>query len=150
MNITVVAVGKVRERALGDALERYGTDILRRGHRLSVLEVPDEPAPEGLNAQGEEAVREAEAVRMLKQIPLEAVVITLEIGGTLCNTDQFRCRFQALSEKGRRPVCFLIGGSLGLGKSVRARSDWALSFSPMTFPHQLMRVILLEQLNRIV
>ena len=96
----------------------------------------------------EEAIRKKEGERLLKYIRDDAFVITLEIAGEQLTSEKFAKKINALGIRGVSHIQFVIGGSIGLGKEVLARSDYALSFSKMTFPHQLMRVILLEQIYR--
>ena len=96
----------------------------------------------------EEAVRAREGERILKIMRDDAYIITLEIDGILLSSEKLAERIENLGVQGKSHIIFIIGGSIGLGEEVRRRSDFALSFSKMTFPHQLMRVILLEQIYR--
>ena len=96
----------------------------------------------------EEGIRQKEGERILKLLKEDAYVVTLEIGGRMLDSVEFSKKIETLGIQGRSHICFIIGGSLGLGQKVRERSDYKLSFSKMTFPHQLMRVILLEQIYR--
>ena len=93
----------------------------------------------------EDAIRSKEGERLLKYIRDDMYVITLEIGGKMLSSEEFAEKMETLGVQGKSSIAFVIGGSIGLGKEVLKRSDYALSFSKMTFPHQLMRVILLEQ-----
>ena len=116
---------------------------------IEIIEIPDEKAPERMHLAEEEMVKEKEGIGILKQIGSKAYVITLEIQGARMSTEQFQKKMYQFIEEGKEEICFVIGGSLGLSETVRKRSNFALSFSEMTFPHQLMRVILMEQLNHI-
>lgn len=96
----------------------------------------------------EDAIRAKEGERLLKHIRDDMYVITLEIGGKMLTSEEFAEKIETLGVQGKSSIAFVIGGSIGLGKEVLKRSDFALSFSKMTFPHQLMRVVLLEQVYR--
>ncbi len=147
MQITLIAVGKIKEKYLRDAVAEYEKRLSRYG-KLKIIEVADEKTPEDAGALQEEKIRGKEGERILKHLPEDAYVVTLEIEGKMLDSVQFSGKMEQLGVQGRSHICFIIGGSLGLGKEVRQRSDYALSFSKMTFPHQLMRVILLEQIYR--
>ena len=108
----------------------------------------DEKTPEGAGEAQEEQIKEKEARRLLEKIREDAFVCTLEIGGKRLTSEGFARWMEGLTVKGTSHIVFVIGGSLGLHESVRRRADMALSFSDMTFPHQLMRVILAEQIYR--
>ena len=108
----------------------------------------DEKTPDNASETVEDAIRNKEGERLLKYIRDDAFVITLEIGGEQLTSENFARKINELGIRGTSHIQFVIGGSIGLGKEVLNRSDYALSFSKMTFPHQLMRVILLEQIYR--
>ena len=147
MQIQIAAVGKIKERYLKDAITEYSKRISRYC-TLEVTEVADEKASETLSPAEEDAVREREGERLLKQIRDDAYVITLDLQGKQMSSEELADEMESLVLRGESRLSFVIGGSLGLGKNVKKRSDYALSFSKMTFPHQLMRVILLEQIYR--
>lgn len=147
MNITIVAVGKIKESFYQDAVAEY-RKRLGRYCRLEIVEVADEPAPENISPAQADAVREKEAERILKRLRDNSYVITLEIAGKKYSSEEFAKKLDALGVMGKSQLVFIIGGSLGLHASVSARADLKLSFSDMTFPHQLMRVILTEQIYR--
>lgn len=147
MKITVITVGKIKEKYLKDAIAEY-SKRLGRYCKLEILEVADEKTPDGASETVEEAIREKEGERILKYIKDDAYVITLEIGGKMLSSEELADRIETLGVQGKSHLTFVIGGSIGLGQAVLKRSDYALSFSKMTFPHQLMRVILLEQIYR--
>lgn len=147
MKITVITVGKIKEKYLKDAIAEYSKRISRYC-KLEILEVADEKTPDGASEIVEENIREKEGERILKLIKEDAYVITLEISGKMLTSEELADRIETLGIQGKSHLVFVIGGSIGLGREVLRRSDYALSFSKMTFPHQLMRVILLEQIYR--
>ena len=142
MKITLITVGKIKEKYLKDAIAEY-SKRLSKYCKLTIVEVADEKTPDQASETVEEAIRTKEGERILKVIKDDMYVITLEIGGAMLSA-----KIEKLGIQGKSSIAFIIGGSIGLGKTVLARSDYALSFSKMTFPHQLMRVILLEQIYR--
>ena len=115
---------------------------------MEILEVADEKTPDHASETEEEQIKEKEAKRILEKINPDTYVITLEILGEKMNSVTFSEMIQKLGVQGRSQIVFVIGGSLGLHESVSRRADRKVSFSPMTFPHQLMRVILCEQIYR--
>lgn len=147
MKITVIAVGKVKEKYYRDALTEYGKR-LGRYCKLEMVEVEDEKTPDGASSAEEDRIREKEAERILKYVKEDAFVLTLEIAGKMYDSVAFARKLERLGIQGHSNLQFLIGGSLGLHERVCRRADLSLSFSQMTFPHQLMRVILLEQIYR--
>ena len=147
MKITIITVGKIKEKYLKDAIAEY-SKRLSRYCKLEILEVADEKTPDGASEIVEENIREKEGERSLKLITEDAYVITLEISGKMLTSEELADRIETLGIQGKSHLVFVIGGSIGLGREVLRRSDYALSFSKMTFPHQLMRVILLEQIYR--
>lgn len=147
MKITLITVGKIKEKYLRDAIAEY-SKRLSRYCKLEIIEVADEKTPDHASDVVENAIRDKEAERIMKYIKEDAYVITLEINGKLLSSEELSAKINQLGIQGTSHITFIIGGSIGLGKEVLARSDYALSFSKMTFPHQLMRVILLEQIYR--
>ena len=147
MKITVIAVGKIKEKYLKDALAEY-SKRLSRYCKLEIIEVADEKTPDQASEAAEDLIRAKEGERILKHIRDDMYVITLEIGGKMLTSEEFADKIETLGVQGKSSIAFVIGGSIGLGKEVLKRSDFALSFSKMTFPHQLMRVVLLEQVYR--
>lgn len=129
------------------AIEEY-TKRLQAYCKLEVIEVADEKTPDKSSDHENQLIKEREAERILKYIKSDAYVITLEIQGKQLSSEQLADKIQDLGVQGNSHICFIIGGSLGLHASICQRADFALSFSKMTFPHQLMRVILLEQVYR--
>ena len=147
MKITLITVGKIKEKYLRDAIAEY-SKRLSRYCKLEIIEVADEKTPDHASDVVENAIRDKEAERIMKYVKEDTYVITLEINGKLLSSEELSAKINQLGIQGTSHIIFIIGGSIGLGKEVLARSDYALSFSKMTFPHQLMRVILLEQIYR--
>ncbi len=147
MKIDIIAVGKVKESFYREAIEEF-SKRLSKYCKLQVIEVADEKTPEGASEALEEQIKAKEGERILKNIKEEAFVFTLEILGKKYDSLSFANRLNHLGIQGKSHIQFIIGGSLGLHSGVSARSDAKISFSDMTFPHQLMRVILLEQIYR--
>lgn len=147
MKIKIVTVGKLKEKYLKDAIAEY-SKRLSAYCRFQIIEVADEKTPEQAGAAAEAAVREKEGDRILKHIKEDMYVITMEIGGKQLSSEELAEKIGRLGIQGKGSLAFVIGGSIGLGENVLTRSDYALSFSKLTFPHQLMRVILSEQIYR--
>lgn len=147
MKITLITVGKIKEKYLKDAIAEYAKR-LSRYCKLEIVEVADEKTPDRASETEEEQIKEKEGQRILKYLRDDAYVITLEIAGKMLTSEELAAKIDQLGIGGVSHIQLVIGGSLGLADSVLARSDFALSFSKMTFPHQLMRVILLEQIYR--
>ena len=147
MKITLITVGKIKEKYLKDAIAEY-SKRLSRYCKLEIIEAADEKTPDQAGETVEENIRNKEGERILKHIRDDMYVITLEIGGKMLSSEELAQKIETLGIQGESSIAFVIGGSIGLGKEVLKRSDYALSFSKMTFPHQLMRVILLEQVYR--
>lgn len=147
MNITILSVGKIKEKFYRQAIDEY-SKRLSRYCKLQLIEVPDEKAPESLSDAEMEIIKDREGEALLKNVKEGSYVIALEIQGKSLSSEGLSEQLQRLALSGNSQVCFIIGGSLGLAKSVLSRADFKLSFSPMTFPHQLMKVILLEQIYR--
>ena len=147
MKITIITVGKLKEKYLKQGIAEY---VKRMGAYATVdlVEVPDEKAPETLSEADMQIVKQKEGERILAKIQPDTYVITLEIKGKLLTSEQLAAHIDQLATYGKSKIAFVIGGSLGLSDEVLARSDFALSFSKMTFPHQLMKLILLEQIYR--
>ena len=147
MKITVITVGKIKEKYLKDAIAEY-SKRLSKYCKLEIVEVADEKTPDNASEVVENAIRSKEAERILKYLKDDAYVITLEINGKQLTSEELADKVEKLGVQGTSHIIFIIGGSIGLGEEVLEKSNYALSFSKMTFPHQLMRVILLEQIYR--
>jgi 23S rRNA (pseudouridine1915-N3)-methyltransferase len=147
MNITVVAVGKLKEKYLREGINEY-SKRLSAYCKLQVVEVADEKAPEVLSEVEMEQVKRKEGERILAQLKPDQYVIALAIEGQMWSSEKLASELDRLATYGKSQVAFVIGGSLGLSPEVLKRADVLLSFSKKTFPHQLVRLILLEQVYR--
>ena len=147
MNIRLITVGKIKEAYFRDALAEYEKRMKRYG-KFIIEEVPDEPTPDKASQALEEQIKLKEAERILRLVKQDSFVITLEIKGKKYDSVAFAKRLQDIAAHQTGEIVFIIGGSLGLHESVSARANEKISFSDMTFPHQLMRVILSEQIYR--
>lgn len=147
MKITIVCVGKIKEDFYRKAVSEY-EKRLSRYCRLEIIELQDEKTPDGASPAMEEQIKEKEAARILRHLNEDAYIFSLEIQGENPDSVSFAKKLDRLAVQGKSHIQFVIGGSLGLHKEVSKRADAAISFSNMTFPHQLMRVILLEQIYR--
>ena len=140
-------VGKIKETYYTEAVKEYAKR-LGRYCKLEIIELADEKTPDGASAAEETAILVREGERILKAVREDSYVIALAIEGKALDSVELSRRLEQLGVEGRSHLTFVIGGSLGLAPAVLKRADEALSFSRMTFPHQLMRVILLEQVYR--
>lgn len=147
MKVSVICVGKIKEKFYRDALDEYAKR-LSRYCKLDIVQVEDEATVENPTEAQENAIKAKEGQRILAKIPESAYLCTLEIGGKAMDSVKFSKWMENSAVSGKGHMVFVIGGSLGLDQAVINRSDFHLSFSEMTFPHQLMRVILLEQIYR--
>lgn len=147
MNINIIAVGKIKEKYIQMGIDEF-KKRLSRYCSLNIIEVNDEKAPENLSEREMELVKQKEGERILSKIPLNSYVIALAIEGKSLSSEEFSEKIRSLMIDSINNITFIIGGSLGLSKEVLDKSHFKLSFSKMTFPHQLMRLILLEQIYR--
>lgn len=147
MKITILAVGKIKEKYLRDGICEY-TKRLSRYCKLELIEVPDEKTPDKLSETLNTQIRRTEGNRLFRYIREDDYVIALDIAGVMQDSVELSHQIEALGIQGISHIIFLIGGSLGLSDELKERADFSLSFSKMTFPHQLMRMILLEQIYR--
>ena len=147
MQVLIIAVGKLREAYLREGISVYLTRLSPR-HRVSVIEVPEGRVPESGSARDLERVREEEGVHLLDAAARCGIVVTLDPGGGQVTSEGLASLMARWELAGRGSVAFLIGSSLGLSPSLLDRADLQLSLSPMTFPHQLVRLILIEQIYR--
>lgn len=147
MKIDIIAVGKLKEKYLKSGMEEY-LKRMQSYAKVKVLEVPDEKTLEGGSPREVEIIQEKESLGILKKIPEGAQVIVLDIKGKFLSSEELAEAFEEYSIRGKSHWVFIIGGSVGLSKSILERADLRLSFSKMTFPHQLMRLILVEQIYR--
>lgn len=147
MKVTIVCVGKLKEQYWRGAVEEY-SKRLGRYMKLEVTELLDEKAPETMSPAQEDEVRQKEGLRILKAVKDDAFAVALAIEGKSLSSEALADFMAERAVRGVSHMVFIIGGSLGLSPEVMKRADFSLSFSPMTFPHQMMRVILLEQIYR--
>ncbi len=147
MNIRIIAVGKLKEKYLKQGIEEYAKR-LSRYCKVEILELEDEKAPENLSLAEEALVKQKEGERIEKALRQGAFSIALAIDGERLTSEEFAKKLSDLALKGVSFIDFIIGGSLGLDQRILAKADMKLSFSTFTFPHQLCRLILLEQIYR--
>ena len=147
MNITLVTVGKIKEKFFRDASAEY-QKRLSRYCKLAIVEVADEKTPDKASGQEEELIRRKEGERLKKYIKEGAYVVSLAVEGKQYSSEAFSHKIHYLGLHGESHILFIIGGSIGLASDILKESNELLSFSEMTFPHQLMRVVLLEQIYR--
>lgn len=147
MNIHIAAVGKLKEKYWVQGIEEY---VKRLGPyaKVKMTEVADEKAPDRLSAAEEKQVKEKEGDRLLSHIKPDEYVIALALDGKTATSEQFAKQLEELGTYGRSHVCFVIGGSLGLSDAVLSRADQKLSLGKMTYPHQMVRLMLVEQVYR--
>ncbi len=147
MKITILCVGKIKEKYFNLGIEEY-QKRLSRYCKLEIIEVPDEKTPDNASAAEELQIKQKEGERISKYIKQDAYVISLAIEGKQIDSVELSEKIEKLGVDGVSHIIFIIGGSLGLDASIIKQSDFLLSFSKMTFPHQMMRMILLEQIYR--
>ena len=147
MKIDIICVGKIKEKYFTMAIDEY-QKRLSRYVKLNIIEVADEPTVENASEATDEIIRKKEGERIIKNIKSDTFVVTLQINGQMLDSLELSKKIEDIGVKGYGSITFIIGGSIGLSKDVLKLSNYALSFSKMTFPHQLMRVVLLEQIYR--
>jgi 23S rRNA (pseudouridine1915-N3)-methyltransferase len=147
MKIKVITVGKLKEKYLKDGIAEYSKRITKFS-KIEMIEVPDEKAPDQLSDAQVEQVKNKEGERILSKIKDNEFLITLEIKGKMITSEELAKQISTWQVNGKSTLVFVIGGSNGLSKAVLDRSNYALSFSKMTFPHQLMKLVMLEQIYR--
>lgn len=147
MKITLITVGKIKESFFREAVFEY-RKRLSRYCSLEIREAEDERTSEGMSDTEIEQILKKEGERIAKLLPENAYLVTLEIAGKSYTSEAFAQEIEGLGVRGQSHIVFVIGGSLGLHNTIKKRADLAVSFSKMTFPHQMMRVVLLEQLYR--
>lgn len=147
MNITILAVGKIKETYLKDGILEYLKRISAYCN-IEIMEVPDEKAPEKLSIKQQNQIKDLEGERLLSKISKDAYVIALDLKGKQLTSENLANKIQDIQTYHSSHIIFVIGGSLGLSNSVLTSSNFRLSFSHLTFPHQMMRLVLLEQIYR--
>ena len=145
--ITVLCVGKLKEKFYLDATAEYAKR-LGRYCKLDILELPESRLPEEPSPAQIQQALDAEAAAITAKLPKGGALVALCIEGTPCPSEEMSRKMQQLAVSGKTQLTFLIGGSVGLSESLKRRADWKLSMSPMTFPHHLARIMVLEQLYR--
>ncbi len=148
MNITVISVGKLKEKYLKSAIDEYAKRLTRYC-KLNIIELPDEQTPDNASAKEELIIKDREGDRILSHIKDTMYVITLDLKGKMLSSEELSKFMDQCAVRGDSNLCFVIGGSLGLSDKVLKRGNYSLCFSKMTFPHQLFRVMLLEQIYRV-
>ena len=147
MKITILCVGKIKERFFRDGIEEY-KKRLSKYCKLEIMEVADEKTPDRASEAEEQKIKEKEAERLEKYIKKDAYVVVLAIDGKMLDSVELSEKINQLGINGTSHIIFIIGGSLGLDDKIIRQADYKLSFSKMTFPHQMMRMILMEQIYR--
>lgn len=147
MKITLITVGKIKEKYFTQAIDEYKKRLSRYG-QIEIIEVADEKTPDGASEKEEQQIKEKEGERILSKIKDNTYVIAMAINGKSFDSVELAKHIENLGICGESSLAFVIGGSLGLSDSVLKRANEHMSFSKLTFPHQLMRVILLEQIYR--
>ncbi len=147
INVTLITVGKIKEKYFTDAIGEY-SKRLTRYCKLNIIELKDEPTPDNPSLRETELILDTEGERIISKLPKGAYIIPLCIEGKKISSTDFSNLIDKTASMGKSEIVFIIGGSMGLSNKVKNLADFKLSFSDMTFPHQLMRVILLEQLYR--
>ena len=147
MHVTVIVVGKLKEKYLINGCNEY-LKRLKRYAKVKIVELSDEPSSANASPAEEEGVKQKEGQKILSVIPANSYAIALDVTGESVSSPQLAKNIEKLAIQGRSSLTFIIGGSLGLHQQVLEKADWRLSFSSFTFPHQLIRLILLEQVYR--
>ncbi|MGJ0908692.1 23S rRNA (pseudouridine(1915)-N(3))-methyltransferase RlmH [Clostridium botulinum] len=147
MNISIISVGKIKEKFLKAAINEY-SKRLSKYCKLNIIEVTDEKTPDNSSLKEENIIKEKEGNLILKHIKDTSFVIALDLKGKSITSEEFSNLIENCRLTGKSTITFVIGGSLGLSEQVLSRANYKLSFSKMTFPHQLFRVMLLEQVYR--
>ncbi len=147
LNITVIAVGRIKEKYFTGAIEEY-TKRLGRYCNLKIIEVKDEPTPDNPSDRERDMVLEREGARIAEKLPKNGYTVALCIEGREYDSVEFSQFVERAATDGVSNITFIIGGSMGISEEIKRKSNYKISFSRMTFPHQLMRVILLEQTYR--
>ena len=147
MNISIIAVGKLKEKYLKQAIDEY-SKRLSRYCKLEVIELPDEKTPDNASEKEEQQIKEKEGRLILSKIKDNSYVVAIDLKGKQITSEEFASFISNCGVTGNSNIVFIIGGSLGLSEGVIKRANYKLCFSKMTFPHQLFRVMLLEQVYR--
>ena len=146
MKITIISVGKLKEKYLVEGIKEY-TKRLSKYVKLEMIEVKDEHAPENLSPKDMDIIKDKEGVRILSKLK-DSYIVSLALEGKQLSSTQLANKIEDIKTYHDSHITFIIGGSLGLSKNITKKSNYLLSFSNLTFPHQLMKLILLEQIYR--
>ncbi len=147
MKITIAAVGRIKEKYLKDGIDEYAKR-LSRFCDLEIIEVQDEQAPDNLSEAGEKQIMKKEAEKLLKRIKEGSLLVVMDVKGEKLDSEGFAAKLKSFFVSGNSHITFIIGGSLGVDEELLKKANLRLSMSNMTFPHQLARLILLEQIYR--
>ena len=147
MNIEIICIGNLKEKYWKAAVEEYSTRLSSYA-KIRITEIKESPLPKNAGTSEEKKVKDTEGKTALSRIKDRSYVIALDIKGKTMSSEKFAEKIETLAVSGKSSIVFIIGGSLGLSEEVLKKADMRLSFSEMTFPHQMMRVILLEQIYR--
>lgn len=147
MNISIISVGKLKEKYLKQAVDEYAKR-LNRYCKIEIIELPDEKTPDNASEKEEQQIKEKEGELILSKIKDNMHVIAMDLKGEQITSEKFSTYIENCGIMGNSNIAFIIGGSLGLSEKVIKRANYKLCFSKMTFPHQLFRVMLLEQIYR--
>lgn len=147
MNIKIITVGKIKKKFMKAAIDEYAKR-LSRYCKLEIIEVADEKTPDNASIKEEEAIKEKEGAKVRSYIKDTDYVIALDLNGKHLTSEEFSEKIESLGVEGKSSIAFLIGGSLGISSETLKRADYKVAFSKMTFPHQLFRIMLLEQIYR--
>ncbi|MEF3305331.1 23S rRNA (pseudouridine(1915)-N(3))-methyltransferase RlmH [Paenibacillus sp. GYB003] len=147
MHIQIIAVGKLKEKYFTDGIAEYAKRLTPYA-KLTITEIAEEKAPERMSEAEEQQVKQKEGDRILAALRPDTYVIAMAIGGQMWTSEELAGQLERLGTYGRSHVAFLIGGSIGMSDDVLKRADALLSFGRITYPHQLIRLVLVEQVYR--
>lgn len=147
MNINIIAVGKIKEKYIKEGIKEFSKRLSRYAS-LKIIEINDEKAPENLSDRDMQIVKEKEGEKIIQKLSQSSYLIALTIDGKQLSSEELSEKMGDIMLEGGSDITFVIGGSLGLSDEVVNKCKYKLSFSKMTFPHQLIRIILLEQIYR--
>ncbi|GAB6179218.1 23S rRNA (pseudouridine(1915)-N(3))-methyltransferase RlmH [Desulfotomaculum defluvii] len=147
MKITVLCVGKLKEKYLVEGIKEY-TKRMTPFAKVEIIEVADEPCPDNASQALEEKIRQKEADKLLKKLRPDTFLIILDLKGKMLSSEEMARKIQDLAISGKSDITFIIGGSIGLAPTLVQRANLLLSLSNLTFPHQLVRLLLMEQIYR--
>ena len=147
LTINIICCGKIKESFWNDAIDEY-SKRLSKYIKLNIIEISDEKVPDKVNANIINNIKNIEANKMIQKLPKDTYIIALDLNGKQYSSEEFAQKISNYSVNGISSITFIIGGTLGIGDDVMKLVNEKISFSKMTFPHQLMRVIFLEQLYR--